>query len=1189
MKDDKKKPFFPEFIEEEPAEKDNFGSHGRVAEAVAKVIMNSKKNKTIGLLGTWGSGKSTVVRMIEDRVEEKDKSSDVKHHFFTYDAWLHQSDPTRRSFLEKLMKFLECTEGVPTIEGWKRTKQEISGERKTSSEEKISLLTPFGTFVAISFGLFPTGITLANLLLSDDVNKLLKSYIKDPSWLMIIPVLMIALSAFFVIICPLWAAVRLLDVKLSSYLNARWSCTFDVPKKPDSILSIFANRGEQPKQIIVTSSIEYTTIEFQRAFQEIMSGVKSPKREFVFVIDNLDRLPEEHAVNFWSGVRSLFLGTAEEGGIEEKYLPTILLPIDDDAVRRMFPTSGDVSSEDLAQSFMDKTFDTTFHVSRPIYSRWKDYLKQQLRKTFGNYLEKEDIHITSLLYERFLDRQNRTDQAKAMCINPTPREVNKLVNVIASLCLQWDAYLSGKRMSYASICYYAINKKDVDKDVSSALSRIGEDGINNLSKGWQKEVGALHFGCEPKEAIQLLLEDKVRTALQSRNKSDFLDVLNEYRGAEAVCRRAVEYICDDSLPNERFLLNAAYLLDASKGTSLEADSAMLWRWLVHASRKDTFPSSLDDQTSESLEALLRNCPEDLAKDMVVSTCAGLSETKVPDKDSLSFAPRFYGCAEALYNYSIDHDIEWEEVKVPSSNGFYLEVMSCCSDEASEGLIRSFQTDSNGASLTSDLGHNFSKHPKGHYLEQAFKALRIQEREEWQPLLNQIKAYIINAKPAGPHMEAALFCLGDLYHGSGASRSAVAKLLGSLRDEGHSVMTKMQQAIKGGEEKISSQLGVLTLLAEAKHFSVPIGGEWASFLNQKPWFVEECNKRLEEFGYSHCLTELAASLKQAPALAPVVQGIMAQRMDYQEVEPIAVTEFSADLNNYLLCVKDEDKVKLLRFLEQKGDFELELSKREFDQPAVDVLGVMLSFEDEEFVAKAEGYIGKWIQSYPVDSWKAIVSNGAEPYGLFMSLKEKISVKSSGLRKALKDVLVDMVVKADPELVSRWFNLVLLTEDSDKKFLYVALRDEILGKTDLKDLALFVDRENKELLREGELEDKADESVSRVLVPLVIKRDYLRWIADNSSQLKVWVKKASDSPQKVLEKELSELYLKISLEHKDDGAEEKQKELDLLKDIILAFGFTVPVPEPDPEDEGDEDGKEKADAANDDEEDGEQSVA
>lgn len=74
------------------------------AENLVKVIENTPKDKvfTIGVFGGWGTGKSSIIRTAQDKIENA--HSDVK--FITYDAWKYTNDSFRRMFLLKIQKEL---------------------------------------------------------------------------------------------------------------------------------------------------------------------------------------------------------------------------------------------------------------------------------------------------------------------------------------------------------------------------------------------------------------------------------------------------------------------------------------------------------------------------------------------------------------------------------------------------------------------------------------------------------------------------------------------------------------------------------------------------------------------------------------------------------------------------------------------------------------------------------------------------------------------------------------------------------------------------------------------------------------------------------------------------------------------------------------------------------------------------
>jgi hypothetical protein len=150
----------PRFLLDEAATADFFGSHEPVANAIAHVIRTDPNLKVVGLLGAWGSGKSTVLKLLKTRLEcfgnEKRDS-----RFFVYDAWVHQSDPPRRSFLETLIGFL-VAEKLTTKTRWQDDLDRLNRRIEEHDTRSTPTLTFAGKFIAGTLLLFPIGLSLIN-------------------------------------------------------------------------------------------------------------------------------------------------------------------------------------------------------------------------------------------------------------------------------------------------------------------------------------------------------------------------------------------------------------------------------------------------------------------------------------------------------------------------------------------------------------------------------------------------------------------------------------------------------------------------------------------------------------------------------------------------------------------------------------------------------------------------------------------------------------------------------------------------------------------------------------------------------------------------------------------------------------------------------------------------------------------
>ncbi len=74
-------------VDDAPAEDDVFGSHAPIADAVHELVTTEAGGRTIGLESGWGSGKSTVVRLLSQRLDGPEAKVVV------FDAWAHEGDP----------------------------------------------------------------------------------------------------------------------------------------------------------------------------------------------------------------------------------------------------------------------------------------------------------------------------------------------------------------------------------------------------------------------------------------------------------------------------------------------------------------------------------------------------------------------------------------------------------------------------------------------------------------------------------------------------------------------------------------------------------------------------------------------------------------------------------------------------------------------------------------------------------------------------------------------------------------------------------------------------------------------------------------------------------------------------------------------------------------------------------------
>lgn len=363
-------------LSDAPADEDAFeGGHDRVAEALAGLIQDEEGGKAVALKGPFGSGKSTVVRLLENELKEVDREEGEDTRIFTYDAWEHQGDPLRRSFIESLVEFLE-KEGWAGEDEWEDEIERIARRKEETTHKTEPVLTEWGRKVALALFLSPLGLAGFAVFARGAIGEV---QAQDPSWWWFggfVALAVVALAFFLLPLFQYWRAKRNTD---------------DEDGDP---FYLFFQKTQEEKETKTIRTPDPTTIEFQEIFRDIISQtLKDGKRQLIVVVDNLDRLPPEQALSTWATMRTFF---ETRGKNEEEWMDRfwLVVPLNFEALRGVFTASAgnesnsnDGSDErrgeertdaDSVEAFANKTFSTVFRVAPPVLSDWETFMKDQL-------------------------------------------------------------------------------------------------------------------------------------------------------------------------------------------------------------------------------------------------------------------------------------------------------------------------------------------------------------------------------------------------------------------------------------------------------------------------------------------------------------------------------------------------------------------------------------------------------------------------------------------------------------------------------------------------------------------------------------------------------------------------------------------------------------------------------------------
>jgi predicted KAP-like P-loop ATPase len=132
------------FVDDHPSSSDEFRGqpHQGVAETLVSILTSGHGGRAIGLEGTWGSGKSTVIDIARSKLQNtnSDTAGSQKHTFFVFDAWAHQGDPLRRVSLQELIQCLDDDNAVDETY-WNEELEKLETRRKKIIEQKAEKLS----------------------------------------------------------------------------------------------------------------------------------------------------------------------------------------------------------------------------------------------------------------------------------------------------------------------------------------------------------------------------------------------------------------------------------------------------------------------------------------------------------------------------------------------------------------------------------------------------------------------------------------------------------------------------------------------------------------------------------------------------------------------------------------------------------------------------------------------------------------------------------------------------------------------------------------------------------------------------------------------------------------------------------------------------------------------------------------
>jgi len=491
--------------------------HREIASAIAKMMRSESGGCAIALTGAWGSGKSTVVGLLEREL----KDGDNQFQSFVFDSWAHQGDPLRRTFLETLINWCSgpARGWTKRKDHWESVVKQLASrleKSKTTSSPNLKLLGALG---AISLLLAPLALQIY-----------LKTQYQDPNiwW---------DRTGFFFGALPALLAIGAVVFWL-------WTEGSQPKKDRKALPSLAFTEAEKTVESETSKTPDPTSVEFERIYRDLMNEVLEKKeRRLLIVVDNLDRIDQQDARSIWATLR-VFFDFPDAAPTEWHTRVWVLVPFDDDAINTLWETSADdapANGKSMSRHFLEKTFQATFRVPPIILSNRNEFLTALLQAAFPKHSAQE-FHTISRLYDRLGTQPGEL---------PTPRNLKIFVNQIGVLHRQWQDRIPLPeqaafvlQMGLAQITTSILTTGG--GGASPLLPSLPNTICDLVSSEWPRNLAAMYFGVDPKDAYQVLLSDPIFTALR-KGDGKALSSLSDNPGFAEVAELVIENICGVNL------------------------------------------------------------------------------------------------------------------------------------------------------------------------------------------------------------------------------------------------------------------------------------------------------------------------------------------------------------------------------------------------------------------------------------------------------------------------------------------------------------------------------------------------------------------------------------------------------------------------------------------------------------------
>ena len=500
MKEKKVEKKFPRFISNNPCGEDLFEgkSHEKIANCIVEQLKENDNCNIIGIEGSWGSGKSNLVKLIKSKLQEKKDKKEPSFYIYTYDVWGYQNDYLRRSVLENLMTFLTKNDDGPHFcKEWDDSLKRLLSRKETMGSRIVKEINVF-TKLSIIMSLIFVAFTFIKDLY-------FRNFYDNNQWFKI-SITLTFFSIYILLLLINWKSYsKKYGDKDVSFFKWIFHSYYD-----------FKNDIQTSEDSISTNTVyesEASTREFKDYVKSINKKLKNNR--LIIVFDNIDRLPIDKVKEVWAMINILFAN-------DDTPQINIIVPFDRNHIISAFKEenieinqhNNDTNNNypsmvSYGNDFINKTFNVVFRVSPPTMNNWKMFFRKEWNEAFN---KDEDVSVLQIY-----DLLSKTNQS--------PRNIIAFINEFVAIRKIFPEDL----IPDAYIALFIFGKSTIQNNpYIEIITPSYLDDISYLYKdddNLPKYISALYYQLDPNNTLDLIYTQQV---IQALNKK-LLDQLKEIK------------------------------------------------------------------------------------------------------------------------------------------------------------------------------------------------------------------------------------------------------------------------------------------------------------------------------------------------------------------------------------------------------------------------------------------------------------------------------------------------------------------------------------------------------------------------------------------------------------------------------------------------------------------------------------